>query len=407
MQSDKVVKVDKQKMLETVKTYLVSFNSANPQGIADLFAQNGSLQDPYGSPSKSGMDAILGYYKGAAKKGTQLVQKSPTVVAGNRASFAMTVVVEGMTKEKNVTDADLPAGSMEIDVIDMFEFDEEGKIIKMTAYWDPEVNIKKNVQKTIKMQLSEKQQAAALIKSIETGAKEPIGYVNPNKYIQHNLDVADGLAGFGAVLGNPPEGGFKADVLRSFQDGDYAFSHTKYDFFGPKAGFDIFRFEDGKIVEHWDNLTPITKPNPSGRTQFDGATEITDRDKTEANKKVVKDMIDIVLIQGKGDQVATYINPTKYYQHNSSVADGLDGFSAAMKSFAENNMVMIYEKNHMVFGEGNFVLAVSEGKFGNAPGDHVAYYDLFRLKDGQIVEHWDVIQNIPAKDKWKNNNGKF
>ncbi len=263
------------------------------------------------------------------------------------------------------------------------------------------------IQKENIVKMSEKQKAVALVESIENGSKEPIGYVNPNKYIQHNLDVADGLSGFGDVLAHPPKGGFKADVLRSFQDGNYTFSHTKYDFFGPKAGFDIFRFEDGMIVEHWDNLSPITKPNPSDRTQFDGATDITDRDKTEANKKVVKDMIEIVLIQGKGDKVTNYISSAKYYQHNSSVADGLDGFSAAMKSFAENNMVMIYTKNHMVLGEGNFVLAVSEGNFGNAPGDHVAYYDLFRLEDGLIVEHWDVIQSIPAKDKWKNNNGKF
>ena len=268
-------------------------------------------------------------------------------------------------------------------------------------------NSSTKIKKEEKMELSNKEKSAALLESIENGSKEPIAYINPNKYVQHNLDVADGLKGFGAVLANPPTGGFKAKVLRSFQDGDYTFSHTKYDFFGPKAGFDIFRYEAGKIVEHWDNLTPITAPNPSNRTQFDGATEITDLDKTEANKKVVKDMIDIVLIQGKGDQVANYISATKYYQHNSSVADGLDGFGAAMKSFAENNMVMIYKKNHMVLGEGNFVLAVSEGNFGNSPGDHVAYYDLFRLENGKIVEHWDVIQTIPAKDDWKNSNGKF
>ncbi len=264
----------------------------------------------------------------------------------------------------------------------------------------------KNPQNQTKMITTEKEKAAALIESIENGSKEPISYINANKYIQHNLDVADGLSGFGAVLANPPEGGFKAEVLRSFQDGNYAFSHTKYDFFGPKAGFDIFRYENGKIVEHWDNLSPITKPNPSGRTQFDGTTEITDLDKTEANKAVVKNMIQDVLIDGTG-KAADYINSKKYYQHNSSVADGLDGFGAAMKYFAENNKVMIYEKNHMVLGEGNFVLAVSEGKFGDAPGDQVAYYDLFRLENGLIVEHWDVIQTIPAKDKWKNNNGKF
>ena len=62
---------------------------------------------------------------------------------------------------------------------------------------------------------------------------------------------------------------------------------------------------------------------------------------------------------------------------------------------------MVYDKVHKVLAEGNFVLTMSEGKFGKAPGDHVAYYDLFRLEDGMIVEHWDVIQNIPSQAEWK------
>ncbi|MEM6772535.1 MAG: hypothetical protein AAF597_18300, partial [Bacteroidota bacterium] len=254
-------------------------------------------------------------------------------------------------------------------------------------------------------QLSNKEKAVALIESLETGDKTPISYINPNKYIQHNLDVADGLAGFGEALSHAPEGGFKAKVVRALEDGDFVVLHTIYDFFGPKAGFDVFRFEDGLIVEHWDNLTPITDPNPSGRTQFDGETTITDKDKTEANKTVVKNFIKDVLQDGKGDLTTQYINPAKYLQHNSSVADGLDGLGAALKYFADNGLVMEYDAVHKVIGEGNFVLAVSEGKFGQ--GDHVAYYDLFRLEEGLIVEHWDVIQTIPAESEWKNENGKF
>ncbi len=100
-----------------------------------------------------------------------------------------------------------------------------------------------------------------------------------------------------------------------------------------------------------------------------------------------------------------YINPNKYLQHNSAVADGLDGLGEALQYFAENGLVMEYDKVHMVLGQGNFVLTVSEGKFG--AGDHVAYYDLFRLEEGQIVEHWDIIETIPARSEWKNENGKF
>lgn len=254
-------------------------------------------------------------------------------------------------------------------------------------------------------ELTNKDKVVALLNSFNTGDKTPISYINPNKYIQHNLSVADGLAGFGDVMKHAPEGGFKANVIRAFQDGDYVFTHTEYDFFGPKAGFDVFRFENGLIVEHWDNLLEVQKPNPSGRTQFDGNTTITDLDKTEANKKIARDFIEYVLLNHKMDQVTNYINPKKYIQHNPAVADGLEGFGAAMKYFAENGLVMEYTKLHKVLGQGNFVLTISEGKFGK--GDHTAYYDLFRIENGLIVEHWDVISTIPVKSEWKNTNGKF
>jgi len=259
--------------------------------------------------------------------------------------------------------------------------------------------------KTTTMELSKKEKAVALLNSLNTGDKTPISYINPNKYIQHNLAVGDGLAGFGEVMQHAPPGGFKANVVRAFEDGDFVFTHTIYDFFGPKIGFDIFRFENDQIVEHWDNLIEVQPANPSGRTQTDGVTDISDKDKTEANKAVVKNFITDVLLNHEGDKTPTYINPTKYLQHNPAVADGLEGFGAAMKYFAENGLVMEYDKLHMVMGEGDFVLSVSEGKFGK--GEHTAFYDLFRIENGQIVEHWDVISPIPPKEEWKNENGKF
>lgn len=260
-------------------------------------------------------------------------------------------------------------------------------------------------KKADKMELTNKEKVVALLNSFNTGDQTPISYINPNKYIQHNLAVGDGLAGFGEVVKNAPPQGFKANVVRAFQDGDYVFTHTEYDFFGPKVGFDVFRFEDGLIVEHWDNLAEITPANPSGRTQLDGTADITEKEKTEANKALVKQFVDEVLLNGKMDNLTTLVNPENYAQHNSAVADGLDGLGAALKYFAENGLVMEYHKVHKILGEGNFVLTISEGKFGK--GDHVAYYDLFRIENNQIVEHWDVIQNIPPQAEWKNDNGKF
>ncbi|MEM8584954.1 MAG: nuclear transport factor 2 family protein [Bacteroidota bacterium] len=255
------------------------------------------------------------------------------------------------------------------------------------------------------MELTNREKVVALLNSFNTGDTEPISYINPEKYIQHNLGVADGLAGFGAVMQAAPPQGFSANVIRSFEDGDYVITHTEYDFFGPKVGFDVFRFEDGLIVEHWDNLAEITPPNPSGRTQLDGNTEVVDLDKTAVNKAIVQGFVDNILLNGLFDQVATYINPEKYIQHNSQVADGLDGFGAAMQEMAANGLVMEYKTVHKVLGAGNFVLTMSEGVFGQ--GEEVAFYDLFRLENGLIVEHWDVIQSIPPREEWKNDNGKF
>ena len=67
------------------------------------------------------------------------------------------------------------------------------------------------------------------------------------------------------------------NTVRVFQDGDFVFAHTDYNFFGPKIGFDIFRFDNGQIVEHWDNLqeTPAA-PNPSDYTMTDGEVSAND-----------------------------------------------------------------------------------------------------------------------------------
>lgn len=266
-------------------------------------------------------------------------------------------------------------------------------------------NSNSQTQKEEKMEISNKEKVVALLKSIETGEQEPVGYINPNKYIQHNLGVADGLAGFGALLQQLPPNSAKVNTIRAFQDGDYVFTHTDYNFFGPKIGFDIFRFEDGKIVEHWDNLqeTP-TNPNPSGHTMIDGAAEIKDLDKTEANKILVRNFVDDILVNGRMEKLAGYFDGDNYIQHNPNIPDQLSGLGATLEALGKQGIFLKYDKIHKVLGEGNFVLVVSEGYFGK---DYNAFYDLFRVENGKIAEHWDVIEPIPAKENWKNNNGKF
>ncbi len=258
---------------------------------------------------------------------------------------------------------------------------------------------------TASTQTAQKKQVTDLLKAIETGESAPVAVINANRYTQHNLGAADGLAGFGALLQSLPKGSAKVNTARVFQDGDLVFAHTDYNFFGPKIGFDVFRFENGKIVEHWDNLQE--KParlNPSGHMMTDGPTQATDLGKTDANKKLVRSFVDDILVNGKIDKLAGYFAGDKYTQHNPQIGDGLSGLGSALTAMAKTGIVMKYDRIHRVLGEGNFVLVLSEGSFDGKP---TAFYDLFRVENDKIAEHWDTIEAIAPKSQWKNPNGKF
>jgi predicted SnoaL-like aldol condensation-catalyzing enzyme len=249
-----------------------------------------------------------------------------------------------------------------------------------------------------------KRQIVELLKSLGTGDRTPLATINPQKYIQHNLRVADGLEGFRARLEALPKGAAKVNTVRVFQDGGSVFAHTEYNIGGPKVGFDIFRFEDGKIVEHWDNLEQTAaSPSPSGHTMSDGPTVASDLDKTEFNKALMQTYIDD-LLNGRRDKFPGYFDGNNYIQHNPRVADGLTGLAAGLHALAAQGLAVKYERVHKLLGEGNFVLVVSEGTFGERS---ISYYDLYRIQNGKIAEHWDALEPIPPRADWKNANGKF
>ena len=83
-----------------------------------------------------------------------------------------------------------------------------------------------------------------------------------------------------------------------------------------------------------------------------------------------------------------------YIQHNISIADGLSGLGSALAALAEQGIQMIYNKTHFVLADGDYVLAISEGTFG---GVATSFYDLFRVENGKIAEHWDVMETIADK----------
>ena len=253
------------------------------------------------------------------------------------------------------------------------------------------------------------QKALELINTFATGDTETAKSLLAEGYIQHNLAYGtgrDAFVGSVAYLASAP---VKTTVnnIRSFADGDKVFLQTIYNFAGTgeQVAFDIFRFDDsGKIAEHWDNLATLAAPNPSGHTQTDGTMAITDPDKTEENRKLVESFLYDVMQGNHPEKTPDYFDGDTYIPHNTGIADGLSGLGAALAALAEQGIQMIYTTVHQVLAQGNFVLAVSEGTFGGAP---TAYYDLWRVENGKIAEHWDVMETITDKSTWQNQNGKF
>ena len=253
------------------------------------------------------------------------------------------------------------------------------------------------------------QKALELINTFASGNTEKAASLLSEGYIQHNLAYGTGRDAFVGSVSYLASAPVKTTVknIRAFEDGNKVFLQTIYNFAGAdeQVAFDIFRFDkNGKIAEHWDNLTAKADPNPSGRTQIDGTMELKDLDKTEANRELVKNFLYDVMQGNCPEKTPDYFDGDTYIQHNTAIADGLSGLGAALAAMAEQNIQMIYNTVHHVLAQGNFVLAVSEGTFGGAP---TSYYDLWRVENGKIAEHWDVMETIADKSTWQNQNGKF
>ena len=262
---------------------------------------------------------------------------------------------------------------------------------------------------TAKTEQTQTEKALALIDTFATGDTDTAKELLAEGYIQHNLAYGTGRDAFISSVEYLASADEKTTVenIRAFEDGDKVFLQTVYNFAGAgeQVAFDIFRFDnEGKIAEHWDNLAAKAEPNPSGHTQIDGTTEVTDLDKTEENRKLVEDFLYDVMQGNNLDKTPDYFDGDTYIQHNTGIADGVSGLNEALAALAEQNIQMIYTTTHQVLAQGNFVLAVSEGTFGDKS---TAYYDLWRVENGKIAEHWDVMETIADKSTWQNQNGKF
>ncbi len=254
------------------------------------------------------------------------------------------------------------------------------------------------------MTIERKNKIHALLKGIETGDPESVAVVNPAKYIQHNPQTQEGGEGLAVLFKRLSKTSPRVNIVRIFSDGDFVFGHTEYDFSTSRVGFEVFRFEGEQTVEHWDNIQSRQGPNLSGHSMVDGPTGAVDLDQTETNRALVSEFVNAVLIGGEIDQLQKFVSED-FTEHNPLLSDGLVALRGALTLRGSNSESNIhYEKLHRVLAEGNFVLSVCEGRRGSI---HTAFYDLFRIENSMVVEHWDTTEKVAPISEWKNDNGKF
>ncbi len=259
------------------------------------------------------------------------------------------------------------------------------------------------------MATGQKEKALAFVAAVTAQDAETVRALANPDYIQHNPHLPTGLEPFIGLFPLLKENGTKARAVRVIEDGPFVVLHhiwTGAKPFGADemVSFDILRFDEaGKIAEHWDAMTPLVSETASGRSQTDGPTEATDLARTEENKAAAKAMVEDILMGKNPSKLPEHISGEQYDQHNPGIKDGLAGIVEAVEYLSSQNNMFQYSRIHKVLGEGDLILTVSEGSWN---GTQNVFYDLLRYKDGQAVEHWDVIQEIPTENL-ANNNGMF
>ena len=105
-----------------VNKYVEAFEKASLDSIREIFAEDATVEDPVGTEIRAGIESICEFYQTGFDMGARLTLTGQMRAAGNAIAFPFIVNAAGM----------------KINVIDVFEFNDNGKVKSMKAYWGPE-----------------------------------------------------------------------------------------------------------------------------------------------------------------------------------------------------------------------------------------------------------------------------
>lgn len=240
--------------------------------------------------------------------------------------------------------------------------------------------------------------------------------VAAERYIQHSPDLPDGWKPVWDLLAKRPKGfsnkptnwlgpkgmldnGNYMVMLREVDRGDGT---------GPSKIVDIMIFDkDGKYSEHWDIRQALSEKTASGRSETAAADIFVKNPVTyteeveEQNKKTAVAFLQLAFNEGKiGDALDKYVSKD-YVQHNPLIPDG----SAPVKAiFDSGTLPPLKYDIQLVLAQNDIVVIYSKVEVS---GKQMAVVDMLRVRDGILVEHWDVLQEVPAAIDMPHTNGMF
>lgn len=106
-------------MIATVHNYVEAFEKEDMNIIREIYSDDATVEDPVGTDVHVGIDAVCAFYEGAISSGAKLSLSGEPRCSGNAVAFPFQVKMPGII----------------LDVIDVFEFDANGKVNSMKAYW--------------------------------------------------------------------------------------------------------------------------------------------------------------------------------------------------------------------------------------------------------------------------------
>ncbi len=231
--------------------------------------------------------------------------------------------------------------------------------------------------------------------------------VYSESFLQHNPYGRDGIGGLRSlaqpgVADSPVPMYFT--IKRVLADGDLVATHTHV---GPDSGdetagfsyVDIFRLDNGKIVEHWDVTQPIPAQTLTGQTMFsdlyayDEAPQQRSEAAEEATRVRIVDAYTRFLNDRDRSVLDTWDIPG-YIQHNPGQPNGFQNVIDQIEQLPAD----VEFKVHRSMADGDLVLIHTQlilpGEDPNDEFNGTTILELFRVVDDRIVEHWDVIRPV-------------